>query len=293
MDLRQLEYFVAVAEEANFTRAAERAHVSQSGVSAQVRQLERELGATLFDRSTRTVALTSAGAAALGPARQALAAAGAVRRAVDEVAELVRGSLRVGMVTGCTVVPLFEALASFHQAHPGVELALEEGNSASLVEEVRAGAIDLALVGVAGSPPTGLEAEVLVSEGLVALVPPDHPLGGRPTATLAELAGHPLVCLPAGTGIRAVLDGALERAGLRADVVLEASAPEAVTDLAVRGFGAAVLSASMAPGAAGGPVAVALTDVDEPALLALVWRAGPHPALRKLLAHARASFGRG
>src|SRR4051794_28142302 len=114
MELRQLEYFVAVAEEANFTRAAERVHISQSGVSAQIRQLERELGTDLIDRSNRTAALTPAGEAALTPARAALAAAAAVRHAVDDVNELVRGHLVVGMVTACTVAPLFDALSTFH-----------------------------------------------------------------------------------------------------------------------------------------------------------------------------------
>ena len=96
MELRQLEYFVAVAEEQNFTRAAERVHISQSGVSAQIRQLERELGAELFDRSARSATLTVAGKAALEHARAALAAAGAVGEAVGDVAELIRGRLTVG-----------------------------------------------------------------------------------------------------------------------------------------------------------------------------------------------------
>src|SRR3954454_11074631 len=85
MELRQLEYFVAVAEEANFTRAAERVHISQSGVSAQVRALENELGAELFDRSGRSATLTTAGKAALPHARAALSAAEFLREAVDEV----------------------------------------------------------------------------------------------------------------------------------------------------------------------------------------------------------------
>src|SRR3954454_10385833 len=93
MELRQLEYFVAVAEEANFTRAAERVHISQSGVSAQVRALEAEVGAELFDRSARAARLTAAGAAAVPHARAALAAAGALRHAVDDVNGLVRGRL--------------------------------------------------------------------------------------------------------------------------------------------------------------------------------------------------------
>src|SRR6185437_608964 len=102
MELRQLEYFVAVAEEANFTRAAERVRISQSGVSAQIRQLERELGARLFDRSGRTATLTAAGEAALDPARAVLASMNSVRQAVDGVTALVRGRLAIGMVTACT-----------------------------------------------------------------------------------------------------------------------------------------------------------------------------------------------
>src|SRR4051794_24559915 len=109
MELRQLEYFVAVAEEASFTRAADRVHISQSGVSAQLRQLERELGAPLIDRSTRAASLPAAGTAALEPARAALAAAAGVRRAVEEVNGVIRGRIVVGVVTGCTVVRWFDA----------------------------------------------------------------------------------------------------------------------------------------------------------------------------------------
>ncbi|MEU0040926.1 LysR family transcriptional regulator, partial [Streptomyces sp. NPDC006333] len=155
MELRQLEYFVAVAEEQNFTRAAERVHISQSGVSAQIRQLERELGAELFDRSARTATLTVAGKAALEHARAALAAAGAVGQAVGDVTDLIRGRLTVGMVIGCTLTPLFDALSVFHRAHPGVEISLLEDNSDRLVEGVRAGTLDLALIGTATASEPG------------------------------------------------------------------------------------------------------------------------------------------
>ena len=119
MELRQLEYFVAVAEEANFTRAAARVHISQSGVSAQVSRLERELGAPLIDRSGRTATLTAAGAAVVDLARQALASAEAVRQTVQEINGLLRGRLSLGMVTGCTITPLFDAVSAFATAHPG------------------------------------------------------------------------------------------------------------------------------------------------------------------------------
>ena len=128
MELRQLEYFVAVAEEANFTRAAERVHITQSGVSAQVRALETQLGAPLFNRSGRVARLTEAGTVALPYARAALAAAADLRQAIDEVRGVLRGHLALGMVTGCEVTPLFDALAAFHRVHPAIELNLVEDN---------------------------------------------------------------------------------------------------------------------------------------------------------------------
>ncbi|MFJ3667489.1 LysR family transcriptional regulator, partial [Streptomyces sp. NPDC090106] len=193
MELRQLEYFVAVAEEQNFTRAADRVHISQSGVSAQIRQLERELGAELFDRSARTVTLTVAGKAALEHARAALAAAGAVGQAVGEVTGLIRGRLTVGMVIGCTLTPLFDALAAFHQAHPGVEISLLEDSSDRLVEGVRTGAVDLALIGAAAATPEGLDALTIISERLAVAVPAGHPLAKQRRVTLRDLVAYPIV----------------------------------------------------------------------------------------------------
>ena len=287
MDLRQLEYFVAVAEEANFTKAAERVHITQSGVSAQIRQFERELGAELFDRSSRIVRLTDAGAAALPHARSALAAAAAVQTAIDQVKGLVRGQLRLGMVTGCTVTPLFEALAAFHEAHPRIEISLSEGNSDVLVEAVRGGRVDIALVGAAGETPPDLAYRTIVSEGLVALVPEDHVLAAKDDVTLRRLGAYPLICLPVGTGIRSVLDQACAAVGVRANVALQATAPGAVTDLAARGLGVAVLSASMAEDS--GLTAVPITEVEIPALLALVWRREDNTVLRALLPHCAAA----
>jgi DNA-binding transcriptional LysR family regulator len=291
MELRQLEYFIAVAEEANFTRAADRVHISQSGVSAQVRQLEHDLGAVLLDRSGRETTLTAAGSAAIGPARAVLAAAGAVRQAVDEVNGLLRGRLVVGMITACTVTPLFEALAGFHRAHPGVEISLLEGNSDVLASQVRAGLAELALIGSAGAPPEDLEAMTIISEPLAAAVPPGHPLAGRDRVTLPELAGYPIVSLPEGTGIRAVFDQSCLAGGIRPDIALQATAPGTVADLAVRGLGVAILSQSMAAGHAGRLHAVAIDGLAMPAVLALVWAPDPGPALRELLVHAREAFG--
>ncbi|MBJ6641841.1 LysR family transcriptional regulator [Streptomyces sp. DHE7-1] len=290
MDLRQLEYFVAVAEEQNFTRAAERVHISQSGVSAQIRQLERELGAELFDRSARTVTLTVAGKAALEHARSALAAAGAVGQAVGEVTGLIRGRLTVGMVIGCNLTPLFDALATFHQAHPGVEISLVEDSSDRLIEKVRASTIDLALIGAANTTPDGLDALTLISERLVAAVPAGHPLAKQRRVALRDLVAHPIVCMPRGTGMRTVFDQACAAQSLKPSIALQASAADAIADLAARGLAVAILSDSMAARYRDRLTAHTIDDVDTPAVLALIWKSAHSPGIRELLAHSREAF---
>jgi DNA-binding transcriptional LysR family regulator len=309
MELRQLQYLVAVAEEASFTRAAQRVHISQSGVSAQVRQLEHELGAELFDRSARAATLTRAGEAALGHAREALAAAAAMRQAVDDVNGLLRGRLTVGMVTACTITGLFDALDAFHRAHPGVAVTLLEHNSAELAAQVRAGVIDVALVGVAGEAPEGLAALPIVSERLVAAFPAGGATAGRvhgvssgvpsgasagvSSLTLDDLTRLPLICMPAGTGIRTAFDQACAARGLQATVALEASAASVLADLAARGLGVAILSESMAAAAGGRLRAVPIEDCDTPALLALIWKPSPPAAVAELVRHCRRAFAGG
>jgi DNA-binding transcriptional LysR family regulator len=278
------------SEEANFTRAAERVHISQSGVSAQIRQLERELGTELIDRSGRRATLTSAGQAALEPARAALASAGAVRGAVDEVFAVIRGRLTVGMVIGCTISPLFDALAAFRKAHPGVEIALAEDNSAQLIERVRSGAADVALIAAAGRSPEGLAAHPIVIEPLIAAVPPAHPLASAKRVSLRHVVAHPIVSLPPGTGVRTAFDRDCAAAGLAPDVALEASAPQAVVDLARGGLGVAILSRSMVADTDDSLVARPVEGLTTEAVLALVWEPTPNPALHELLAHLRREF---
>ncbi|MEU8245214.1 LysR substrate-binding domain-containing protein [Nonomuraea sp. NPDC048916] len=290
MELRQLEYFVAVAEEQSFTRAAERVHISQSGVSAQIRQLERELGAELFDRSARAVTLTVAGKAAFRHARAALAAAGAVGQAVGEVIDLIRGRLTIGMVIGCTITPLFDALAAFHRAHPGVEISLLEDNSDRLIEGVRTGTVDLALIGAAAATPDGLDALTIISERLVAAVPIAHPLAEQRRVTLRDLGAYPIVCMPPGTGLRTVFDQACAARNLRPMITLQASAADAIADLAARGLGVAILSDSMAARHRDRLTALTVDDVETPALLALIWKDTHNPAVRELLVHSRRAF---
>ena len=279
MELRQLEYFVAVAEEASFTRAAERVHVAQPGVSAQIRRLERELGHDLLDRSGRTVTLTDVGAAVLPLARAALQSVESARRTVEELAGLVRGVVRVGMVVSCGTMDLPELLSAFHSRHPDVEITLAEANSDTSIESLVDGRLDLALVGYAGETPAGLAVRVLADEPLVAAVSASDPWYGRESVTLDELLERGLICLPPGTGLRGALDAACGTRKPR--IAFEASAPPMVITLAQRGLGPAILASSMVPD---GLHAVRI--VPEPqSRLALAWRAeGPHsPAARALI----------
>jgi len=289
MEIHQLQYFVAVAEEASFTRAAARVHVAQPGVSAQVRRLEAELGQQLLDRSGRSVTLTEVGAAVLPFARAALDALDGARLAVDELAGLVRGQVTVGMVSGCALPSLAELLSDFHGRYPGVAIALTEDGSGRLVEQLRDGTLDLALIGAAGPAAEGLETVVVLDDALVAAVGPEDPLAEERYVTVAELREQPLVSLPRGTGVRAVLDAACTDAGFTPRIVLEASALPMVAQLAQHGLGVAILPASAAPEGA-----LRALPIGEPQLhsrLELAWNplAARSPAARALIEHTRAS----
>ena len=245
MELRQLDYFVMVAEARNFTRAAERAHVAQPGVSAQIRRLERELGQDLFDRSTRAVRLTEAGAAVLPYAKAALAAVAGARQAVDELTGLLRGRVAVGMVTSHQV-DLPGLLAEFHRDHPAVEITLTEGNSADLIAALRTGELDAAIVSVGAADPEGLTVEVVTDQRIVAAVNPDHELAAHAEIPLSALRGHDLISLPRGTGLRARLDEACAAAGFNPQIAFEASDPHMLAQLARHGLGAAILPGEFA-----------------------------------------------
>ena len=289
MELRQLEYFLAVAQEANFTRAAARLHVAQPGVSAQIKGLERELGQLLFDRRGRTVRLTQAGVAMLPHAQAALAAVADARTAVDEIGGLLRGQVSVGMVTACASVDLADLLASFHADHPGVEIRLSEANSDVLIQSLQDGTLDLAWVAVAGPTAPGVDSVVVADEALVAAVCATDEWAGRDRMTLAQLVRRPLIALPRGTGMRTALDQACRRHGLEAEVALEATSPPLLGQLARQGLGVAILATSMAE-ADSQLHAVTITNPTLRGRIELAWRSDGHvnPAAQALISHARA-----
>ncbi|HZV49093.1 MAG TPA: LysR substrate-binding domain-containing protein [Candidatus Dormibacteraeota bacterium] len=292
MEIRQLEYLVAVVDEASFTRAAERLHVTQPGVSAQLRQLERELGQPLLDRSGRAVRPTQAGTAVLPYARAALQAVAGARLAVDELTGLVRGRVAVGMVTACSSLDLADLLADFHRAHPAVEITLVEAGSDRLLAGLQDGCLDLAFVGLGPRVPPGIEVQVVIDEPIVAAVARCHPLARRRSIALDGLREVALISLPPGTGLRSCLDDACARVGFRPRVALEASNLDLVARLAGRGLGVAVLPRSTAAARPEELHPIAITRPRLRGRMALAWRGrGPSgPAARALIERARTAF---
>lgn len=289
MELRQLEYFVAVTEEASFTKAAARLHVAQPGVSAQIRQLERELGQPLLDRSGRTVRLTEVGAAVLPYARAALAAVEGARLAVDELTGLLRGHVTIGTIDWIRALDLPGMLAEFHRDHPNVEIAVIQQDAVTLADGLRSGRIDLAFLSLGAEAPEGIATKVVIEEDLFAAVSRDHPLARRSTITLRALAEEALICLPKGTGLRAVLDSAFADAGLRPRIAFEAGEPPILAQIAAHGLGVAMLPESAARALPDGLHAMPIVRPRLTGRIALAWRAeGPRtPAARALTARAR------
>jgi DNA-binding transcriptional LysR family regulator len=219
-------------------------------------------------------------------ARAALDAVANARLAVDELAGLVRGQVTVGMVSGCALPILAELLAAFHDRYPGVAITLTEDNSDRLVERLRDGQLDLALIGWAGQTPPDIDTVVVVDEELVAVVDPGHPLADADAIPLGALRDLPLVCLPRGTGVRAALDAACAEAGFAPRIVFEASALPMVVQLATMGLGLAVVPSSIP----NGPRILPITSPQLRSRLELAWLPAPsaNPAARALIEQARA-----
>ncbi|MGW4207878.1 LysR family transcriptional regulator [Lentzea sp. NPDC004789] len=246
MELRQLEHFLAVADESHFTRAARRMHVSQSGLSASIRALEVELGAPLFLRTTRQVELTQAGRALLPEARRALHSVESARDAVAAVQGLLRGTLSVGSLQCLHVVHLPAVLSRFHELHPGVEIRMRQSGNAELVEEVRAGRLDLAFVARQPKIADDLRVSTLASEPLVLACAPDNPLAGAESVALEELAGQPFVDFNPDWGTRDEVDRALAAAGVERHVAVQVNDVHSLLDFVGFGLGVALVPQSFA-----------------------------------------------
>jgi DNA-binding transcriptional LysR family regulator len=216
VELRHLEYFVAVAAELNFSRAAQRIHVVQSALSASVGRLEKELGVELFDRSKRQIALTPAGRVFLEHAREVMHTAHRARTAVDAFRDQLTGTVTVGALMSWGTLDLPAALEEFRGSNPLVAVQLRQSvtGSAGHLSAIADGRMDLALVSSTspGSPLVSLRE--LMREPMVFVCESAHPLADRRKLDLADLAGHDFIQFPAGWGIRQRLDKGFAAAGV-------------------------------------------------------------------------------
>jgi DNA-binding transcriptional LysR family regulator len=241
VELRQLEYFVAVAQHRHFGRAAEAIYVTQPALSQQVRRLEAELGLALLRRTSRGVELTPAGADLLARAETILAEVAAARAEMDEHAGMVRGAVRLA-ATAADAVRLPEVLAAFHRDHPGVRIALRQASGAEALELVRRGAVDLAVLSPAGEV-GGLDVAPLVEEPLRLIVEPGDALSGA-TVRLGDLSGRPFVLAEPGSALRETVMAACQAEGFSPVPLLEVGDPSAVRFLVAAGLGVALVPAS-------------------------------------------------
>ncbi|TDW18014.1 LysR family transcriptional regulator [Kribbella kalugense] len=244
MDSRQLEYFVAVAEELSFTRAAQRVFTVQSTVSAAIRALESDLKTTLFDRSTRRVVLSAAGQALLPEAKAALEALDRARAAVEEASSGLRGSIRIGTLARLSLVNMAELLGAFHRTYPLVEMqvATSPTGSTGLADDVRHGRLDVALLGLPKPELSGLDVRDIATVPFVALVPASHPLAGHTAGVrLEELAGERFVDMPTGFGNRKMVDRAFDTIGTPRRIQVEVPELTTIPDYVRVGLGVAVV----------------------------------------------------
>ena len=245
MELRQLRYFVAVAEELHFTRAAVRLGLAQPSVSSQLRKLEDELGAALFDRGPAGAHLTQAGEVLLPLARQVLADVDEAASQVREVGTLGRGRLSIGATPSLSTVLLPAALARFHTAHPGITVGIFEEGSGGLVSRLESGEVELALV-ILPLHQSWLATTPLASEELVVVTGPGHPLAGRAAVAVEDLRDVPLVMFREGYDLRAATFSACNAAGFDPVLATEGGEMDGVLALVASGIGAAVVPSIVA-----------------------------------------------
>jgi DNA-binding transcriptional LysR family regulator len=249
VELRQLNHFVAVAEEQSFTKAARRLSYVQSALSVSIQSLERELGIRLFERTTHRVVLTDAGDALLPSARQTLAS---VEQTLDIAAALrgvLRGTVRIGMMQSFAFLDVADLLGRFHRQHPDVEVQISPsvGGSQAMVEELKRGGIDIAFVSVRDDPVGVSTSELGVEElhlvGTAELLPPR-----RARVQLRALADATFVDFPAGWGIRAAVDQAFAAAGIHRRPTIEVADVGACLRMLRGGLGVALLPQSLLDG---------------------------------------------
>ncbi|MEU4690456.1 LysR family transcriptional regulator [Actinoplanes sp. NPDC023714] len=302
MELRQLEYFVAVAEEGSFTKGARRVRVAQSAVSATVQKLERELGVPVFVREAAGVSLTDAGMALLPEARGLLSAERRARETVDQVRGGLRGTIRMGTLTsigakpasqGLMVIDLPLVLGRFHVTHPLVRFQLRTSprGSAGHLDSIVAGELDIALV-AAIERPEGVRLHQLGSIAWCFVCARRHRLADATSVSLEEIADETFIDFPRGWGNRTMTDRAFAAAGIVRNVPFEAADQDTALGLVRNGLGVSLL-----PRAGSEEEGISVIDIEQadltlPVAVALPSERQPSAATAALLASILRTVGR-
>jgi DNA-binding transcriptional LysR family regulator len=291
MELRHLRYFLAVAEERHFTRAAERLGIKQPPLSRQIRELEREFGAPLFYRLTRGVELTEAGALLAEDAQRILDQIELAKAGVQNRARGESGHLRVGFAGATYFQPLVPGIIrSFRDRFPGVVLLPEQSNTPRLVAGLHGGEIDIAFIRPPMERGEGLGVELLVDEPMVAVLPAWHPLAGEGVVALGALAAETFILVPRtiGPGFYDSIIAGCRDAGFVPRLGQEAPQMPAMVPMVAAGFGVSVVPQSLQQIRTEGVVYRPLQGEPLRARISLAYRRDDHsPAVRNFVALAR------
>ncbi|GAA1121679.1 LysR substrate-binding domain-containing protein [Arthrobacter flavus] len=287
MEIQQVRAFLAVAQELHFGRAAERLHIAQPPLSRTIKNLERELGATLFERSTRSVKLTTAGQALLAPAEEIMSACRRARSAVTSAGKGETGRVRVAFAGVSSHVMVGKLAKLVRQTHPGIDIELYSSYYAvPALNEVIAGTMDIGL-GRWNFLPSGIESRTVARETLVIALPSNHRLAHRTSVRMADFATEDFVALPPDPGavLREHLDRLSHGAGFVPSIVQAAPDTSTLLSLVAADIGCALTVSSVPDNVSyPGVVFVPLEDPAEPILLRLIWRSDDSsPALREVL----------
>jgi DNA-binding transcriptional LysR family regulator len=280
MELRQLRYFVMLADTGNFHRAAERLHMSQPPLTVAIRKLEEELGTTLFLRSARGVVLTAAGRASLDMARATLAQADRFREAAREGAAGERGRLRVGFVGSATFELLPRLIAEYRRRYPAVELMLEEATSADIARKLAAAELDVGLVRLPLLEIAAVDTQVIDPDELYAALPEGSPFSDAHSVALSDLAEQPFILQSRISVLHSITLAACQKAGFMPKVAQEAAQLSAVLALVRSGLGVALVPSRAAGSVPQGVRLVRLAS-QVPVLTGVAWpRERPSPLAR-------------
>ena len=276
MELRQLRYFVAVAYKRHFTQAAEELNIAQPALSQQIRQLEREFGVTLFERTSRHVRLTPAGEALLVRAERILAEVEWVRMEMQEYSGLARGRVVIGALQSLEAFRFSALLSRFHTRYPGIEIILREEATERLLELLNTGQLDLTLIQIIDNSwpleltTSSVVTEKLLTEELVLVVAPAHALAHQQNVTVEELRDESFILFKPGSGLRHTIMQRSLAAGFTPRMLFESGELGTVRSLVAEGLGISVLPRSVAE-APGKEVAIVSLNPPPERTILLAW----------------------